>query len=199
MTDRTRDKIIQAALSSFAIRGYDGTTLAHVAGSVGIQKPSLYNHFSSKDELFFTVAEKVMEELIEVMTTSSSVHQEKTIDERIYLVLNDSTNFIFRKHEGMMYKRLMLFPPVALAEDLRILGQKGDEKIDQLLMNFYEQGVTEGVLNDDSFSVFKAGFYCLMDGLFTESFIYRQEEFQDRFEGAWTVFWRGVSKDKQQV
>ncbi|WP_059105292.1 TetR/AcrR family transcriptional regulator [Shouchella shacheensis] len=196
MSKTTRDKIIQAALSSFATSGYDGTTLAHIAASVGIQKPSLYNHFSSKDELFFTVAEQVMEELISVMTTSSNEHQDKAIDERIYVVLNNSTDFIFRKHEGMMYKRLMIFPPTALAEELRDLCQSGDATIDQLLLNLYEQGVKEGELSDESFSTFRAGFYCLMDGLFTERFIYREEEFRERLEGAWTVFWRGVSNGK---
>ncbi|MFA1819537.1 TetR/AcrR family transcriptional regulator [Virgibacillus oceani] len=193
MSDTTRDKILQAALSSFAINGYEGTTLAHIAGAVGIRKPSLYNHFTSKDELFFTVAEKVMKEWIEVMVTSAHAHKVKPTEQRIYLVLADSTDFIRGKHEGMLYKRLMLFPPAALVEDLRRLVQAGDEKIDEILKDFYEQGRNEGVLND-SFPVFRAGFYCLMDGLFTESFIYREEEFQDRLEGAWTVFYRGVSK-----
>ncbi|QKY69840.1 TetR/AcrR family transcriptional regulator [Lentibacillus sp. CBA3610] len=193
MPKTTRDKIIQAALSSFAARGYDGTTLARIARDVGIQKPSLYNHFSSKDELFFTVAKKVMEELTEVMMTSANLHQEKAVEDRIYLVLTDSTDFILQKHEGAMYKRFMLFPPAGIAEDLQILNQAGDANIDQLLMNFYEQGVNENVLNDCSFPVFRAGFYILMDGLFTESFIYRDGDFQERFEGAWMVFWRGVS------
>jgi AcrR family transcriptional regulator len=194
MSDTTRGKILRAALSSFAVNGYEGTTLAHVAGAVGIRKPSLYNHFSSKDELFFTVAKNVMEEWIEVMLTSSYAHNKKPAEQRIYLVLADSTHFIQQKHEGMLYKRLMLFPPAALVEDLRMLVESGDEKMDEILKDFYEQGRNEGILID-SFTVFRAGFYCLMDGLFTESFIYREkEEFQERLEGAWTVFWRGVSK-----
>ncbi|UJL45987.1 TetR/AcrR family transcriptional regulator [Virgibacillus sp. NKC19-16] len=191
---KTRDKIIQAALLSFAARGYDGTTLAYIAATVGIQKPSLYNHFSGKDELYWTVANKVMEESTEVMMNSANVHQDKAVEDRIYFILTDSTNFIRQKHKGVMYKRFMLFPPESLREDLRNLGQSGDGKIDQILMDLYEQGRSEGVFHEDSFSVFRAGFYILMDGLFTESFYYHEEDFQERFEGAWIVFWRGVSK-----
>lgn len=194
MTKTSRERIIEASLSSFAAHGYDGTTLAYIAESVGIRKPSLYNHFSGKDELYLTVAEYVTEELTNVMTTSSNIHQGKTVKERIYMVLADSTEFIFRKHEGMMYKRLMVFPPPALSRDLRKILLCGDEKIDWMLMNFYEQGVDEEMLKEDSFASFRSGFYCLMDGLFTESLIYRGEEFRERFEGAWTVFWRGVSR-----
>jgi len=194
MSDTTREKILDAALSLFAVGGYDGTSLAHIARAVGIQKPSLYNHFSGKDELFLTVAEKVMKELNAEMADSANKHREKAIQERIYYVLMDSTNFIYQKHEGMMYKRLMVFPPEALLEETRTLTKTGDAGIDQILMDFYEQGREEGTLNNDSFSVFKAAFYCLMDGLFTESFIYREDEFKERFEGAWHVFWRGVKK-----
>ncbi|WP_373893974.1 TetR/AcrR family transcriptional regulator [Virgibacillus natechei] len=194
MSKTTRETIIQAALSLFASRGYDGTTLAHIAGAVGIQKPSLYNHFSGKDELYWTVAKKVMEESTEVMMDSANTHQEKTAKDRIYLVLTDSTDFIHQKHKGVMYKRFMLFPPASLTEDLNKLGKSGDAKIDQLLMDLFEHGRSEGVFHRVSFSIFRAGFYILMDGLFTESFYYHEEDFQERLEGAWTVFWRGVSR-----
>ncbi|MBY7144729.1 TetR/AcrR family transcriptional regulator [Virgibacillus sp. NKC19-3] len=194
MTKTTRTSIIQAALSLFATSGYDGTTLAHIARTVGIQKPSLYNHFSSKDELYLTVAKKVMEESTEVMMASANTHRKKAIEDRIYLVLTESVDFIRQRHKGVMYKRFMLFPPSSLTEDLRKLGQSGDAKIDRILMDLYEEGRNEGALNVDSFAVFRAGFYILMDGLFTESFYYHEEDFQERLEGAWTVFWQGISR-----
>jgi len=194
MSKTTREKIIQEALSLFSTHGYEGTTLAHIAGAVGIKKPSLYNHFSSKDELFFIISKKVMEELTGVMMTSMNAHQKESVKDRTYFVLTDSIDFIFQEQKGVMYKRLMLFPPSTLSEEIRKVSQAGDAKIDQILKNLYEQGKREGVLIEDSFSVFRAGFYILMDGLFTESFYYRDEDFQERFEGAWLVFWRGVSK-----
>ncbi|SDJ04099.1 TetR/AcrR family transcriptional regulator [Natribacillus halophilus] len=193
MASTTSEDIIEAALSSFAIGGYDGTTLAQIAGIVGIQKPSLYNHFSGKKELFLTVAEKVMKEVHEVMTDSFEKNQDKNIERRLYLVLADSTTFIFQKHKGMMYRRLLLFPPGELEEGLRALVQKGDQQIDELLQGFYEQGKKEEVISNLKFSVFRAAFYCLMDGLFTERFIYGEKEFKERFEGSWTVFWQGIS------
>ena len=47
----TRDKILNEALTLFADRGYDGTSVEEIAEKVGIKAPSLYNHF--KDEEFF--------------------------------------------------------------------------------------------------------------------------------------------------
>ncbi len=41
----------EAALSLFSERGYHGTTMKHVAGLLGVQAPSLYNHVVSKQEI----------------------------------------------------------------------------------------------------------------------------------------------------
>ncbi|WP_054705453.1 TetR/AcrR family transcriptional regulator [Bacillus sp. JCM 19041] len=61
----TKNRILDAALVSFASHGYEGTTLAQIANEVGIQKPSLYNHFKSKNELFLILAETIMDDLVE--------------------------------------------------------------------------------------------------------------------------------------
>ena len=41
----------EAALKLFAERGYHGTTMKQLAGLLGVQAPSLYNHVGSKQEI----------------------------------------------------------------------------------------------------------------------------------------------------
>lgn len=48
----TIEKIRQSAVHHFAREGYDGASLAAIAGDVGIKKQSLYTYFKNKDELF---------------------------------------------------------------------------------------------------------------------------------------------------
>lgn len=49
--DRTR-RILDGALKVFAEAGYSGTTMDAVAAAAGLSKPTLYQYFPSKDELF---------------------------------------------------------------------------------------------------------------------------------------------------
>jgi AcrR family transcriptional regulator len=51
-----RDELTRAAARLFAERGYQGTSLADLAAAVGMQKPSLYHHIDSKEDLLWEIA-----------------------------------------------------------------------------------------------------------------------------------------------
>ncbi len=53
----SRDDVINAAVRAFNSRGYDATSMGHVAKELGITKSALYHHISSKEEILeLTVA-----------------------------------------------------------------------------------------------------------------------------------------------
>ncbi len=47
----TKDRILEAALTLFAEKGYDGTSVEQIAASVGIKAPSLYKHYKGKEAI----------------------------------------------------------------------------------------------------------------------------------------------------
>jgi AcrR family transcriptional regulator len=48
----SRDDVLRASRDAFAERGYDGTTLAHIAGRLGVSPAALLRHAPGKRELF---------------------------------------------------------------------------------------------------------------------------------------------------
>src|SRR4051794_17431133 len=51
-----REELPRIAARLFAERGYQGTSLADLAEALGVQKPSLYHHIDSKEDLLWEVA-----------------------------------------------------------------------------------------------------------------------------------------------
>lgn len=60
-----RRKVLDAALTVFAQRGFDGASMDDVAAAAGFTKGALYSNFASKDELFLALMEQQVTRRIE--------------------------------------------------------------------------------------------------------------------------------------
>jgi AcrR family transcriptional regulator len=65
---RTRQAILDAALTLFAEKGYFGTSLRDIARAVGVRESALYNYFSGKEALFHALIEAMHERRAERMS-----------------------------------------------------------------------------------------------------------------------------------
>ncbi|MHB8164419.1 MAG: TetR/AcrR family transcriptional regulator [Methanoregula sp.] len=61
--EEVKRKIVDAAFTLFIKKGYHGTTMGEIAGSLGVTKPALYQYFPGKEDLFAAVAEQARQEL----------------------------------------------------------------------------------------------------------------------------------------
>ena len=52
----TQRRILDAALESFAERGFHGTTLKHIAEGSGLSTAALYVHFAAKEDVLFALS-----------------------------------------------------------------------------------------------------------------------------------------------
>ena len=53
-----RDRLVSAALSAFAAKGFHGTTTRDIANSAGLSPAGVYVHYASKEELLFRISEE---------------------------------------------------------------------------------------------------------------------------------------------
>jgi len=79
-----RAELTRIAARLFAERGYQGTSLADLAEQLGVQKPSLYHHIASKEDLLWEVAWEGAEAF---HTALDAVPLEVAAAERIRLAL----------------------------------------------------------------------------------------------------------------
>jgi AcrR family transcriptional regulator len=90
----TRGRILLAASSLFAQRGYFGTSTRDIAEAVSIRQPSLFHHFGAKHEIFRTLVEldlgpsinRMNQRLTEQSTWAEKLHLAIACDVREILV-----------------------------------------------------------------------------------------------------------------
>ncbi|HEY4536352.1 MAG TPA: TetR/AcrR family transcriptional regulator [Enteractinococcus sp.] len=68
--DQRRAQLIDVALDVFAERGYAQTTMDDVAQRAAVSKPVLYQHFTNKRELYFTLIDSQLADLRDRVTTA---------------------------------------------------------------------------------------------------------------------------------
>ncbi len=81
----TRGRILLAASTLFAQRGYFGTSTRDIADAVSIRQPSLFHHFQAKHEIFRTLVELDLGPSIDRIR--SRIEEESTWAEKLHLAV----------------------------------------------------------------------------------------------------------------
>jgi len=61
MAKDTKEKILSKALELFSQKGYDGTNIREIMVSLGLVKTAMYRHFESKEEIWNTLLDRLID------------------------------------------------------------------------------------------------------------------------------------------
>ena len=80
-----KEKIVQAAITTFSKYGYDKTRMDDIAENAKISKGTLYLYFKSKEKLFYAISENSINELKEQLSKLFSKKEDLVSDaEKFY-------------------------------------------------------------------------------------------------------------------
>lgn len=190
--DSTQDRIREVALILFARKGFEGTSLSDIASGVGIKKPSLYAHYKSKEDLFLGVLHKVSVDYNAFVIKTVEEKRDQQPENQLYHLLQKNTNYLRNDEMGLIFKRMMLFPPESLRADIYDMFEKTEDVMREVIKSILIKMVPE----EEWEQVFDA-YLCLLDGVFEQVFYYSPEEHQKRLENSWTLFIQGVHRKEE--
>lgn len=93
-----RELIEAAGKRTFAERGYAGATMDEIARRAGVSAPVVYDHFSSKLDLYRRLLERTRNELLEMW--GATLFGEDPLDERIPRALDAWARYVESNREG---------------------------------------------------------------------------------------------------
>ncbi|MFW6288050.1 MAG: TetR/AcrR family transcriptional regulator [bacterium] len=147
--DRRKKKIYESALKLFLEFGYEKTTMEMIAGDAELGVGTLYNYYSSKHDIFFSIieisSEKYVGQFDEVIGNC------ETLADSIYRFI-DIYMECFSVYGKRIWRELfgeILLRDHKLAENIDILDEDFLNKIRELLIGFRSKGVFKQDINID--------------------------------------------------
>ncbi|MEM8837344.1 MAG: helix-turn-helix domain-containing protein, partial [Pseudomonadota bacterium] len=111
----TKDALVATAHCLFAERGYDGVSIAEIAGSLGITKQALLHHFGSKEKLYGLVLEDLSKRFDVIVRPH--LEAERPASEQFLAILRDLYRILNNEmHDARLIVRDLLDNQGRIAE-----------------------------------------------------------------------------------
>lgn len=141
--DEKREHILKEAYAAFLSEGYAATSMSSIAARVGGSKATLYNYFSSKEELFAAVIDEKCRDFqgmfleMDVETADFGKVLTQLGERLLHMMLRDDSIATFR----LITAESARFPELG-----RAFYQSGRKRGKQMLAEFFAQAQKAGKL-----------------------------------------------------
>lgn len=178
----TKAAIRQAALKCFAEQGYDATSMAEIAGDVGIKAPAIYAHFKGKTELYLELVHRVSEKELEYTRhfLSTTDEAEKVL---LHFLQDMGPRFESTPDLRFMLNVYYLPPPKLSGQLIAILERYNTDR--EILVNDIFKRLPPCRVPPEQLA---SAYLGIMDGIQAEVLYGGMEKFQKRLEAFWALF-----------
>jgi AcrR family transcriptional regulator len=144
----SRDLILESAAQVFCKKGYNGATMSDIAKAVGLQKPTLYHHFGSKQEILAELLDRAMTIVTENM--AQVMQQDFPPDEKIKIAMRTYLQVLCEQPD---LSSVLLLEYRSLEKDLYKRHIHNRDKFEKMWRDLVKQGVDSGQLRSESVSM----------------------------------------------
>lgn len=108
MENTTREKILDAALVSFAENGFKGTNLRDLAAGLGLSKSALYRHFESKEDIWDAVIDRMESYYASRFGSAEKIPSVPESCDELYIMTMRMLDFTVHDKRIILTRRLLL-------------------------------------------------------------------------------------------
>ena len=141
--DEKREHILKMAYAAFLSDGYAATSMSSIAARVGGSKATLYNYFSSKEELFAAVIE---EKCRDVQALFLDFHPDAADFRQVLIQLGERLVHMALRDDSIATFRLITAESARFPELGRLFYMGGRQRGKQILGDFFERAQKAGKL-----------------------------------------------------
>lgn len=179
-----KEKIVQAAITTFSKYGYDKTRMDDIAKSAKLGKGTLYLYFKSKEELFYDISENSIKELKEQLSKLFSKKEDLVHDaEKFY----DQYRNLIHDSEKVSFE---MIAESSRNPKLRKALYEQRMKVYGIVIDYLRRQIEKGFFRKDmDVNAIASGLVALYDGLTISKLLGISEYYNKK---AWTQTIRAI-------
>lgn len=189
----TARRLQEIAFRCFAEKGYEGTSLAEIAGEIGIKKPSIYAHYPSKMDLFLAVVEAAKSDYHRCWF--EALHQTADLppDERLRQIFRRvGLYFAADRVKKAFWIRIWIFPPMECPLDLSADLRDFNATFIRELARVFRQGMDAGALREGLPEDFAYAMFSMLLGFLLRTMSYPETAHERLLQQTWDIFATGI-------
>ena len=144
---RKRRDIMQAAMTLFLTRGYDGTSMDEVALTAAVSKPTVYKHFSDKEQLFREIVLSTTDQAVGLVQMVTETFADSDNVEQSLRELAQRFIANLMEPDVLRLRRLVIATAERFPDVGRTWYESGFERALEALAGSFELLTAQGALN----------------------------------------------------
>ncbi|GFM33020.1 TetR/AcrR family transcriptional regulator [Desulfovibrio subterraneus] len=145
-----RDVILDTAARLFAERGFNNTPTSLLAKEAGVAEGTIFRHFQTKDDIFFTLINNVKTQLISDIEKYLEVRGPENALEKLESVIKSF--YVFVKKNNMEFSLIFRDAPTRYGQrhdDVFLQIKEIYSYVTNYLKESIEEGKQEGIIRED--------------------------------------------------
>lgn len=193
MSISTKEKIKSVALSLFAQKGYEGTTMNEIANLVGIKKASLYAHFTGKEDLFFSVYEDLAQEYFNLMNRIMHDADGMGVQDKLYYMFEEYIRYYIDNPKiQAFWNQITLFSPPDIYNQVCIHASNYELTVRQWIEDTLLEGINQGLIVNSDVKTMAIAYRSLREGFLNGMMMDPELNNAGTIKSLWEYFWFGI-------
>ncbi len=179
------DDIKRSALKCFSKFGYEGTSLSMITEELGMKKQSIYAHYKSKEDIFISVLNTVLQEEKEFLDeyfSKECINSAEFLNNFIAIIKERFTSD--KEYNIKFIIATSYMPPEKLTEELGDKCNTYFDEIETRVRNVISKNGKDELENERKVQVF----ITIVVGLFSALAYRNIEAYEKRHEACWKLF-----------
>lgn len=185
-----KDKILDATDLLFADRGYN-LSMSDIAKEVGIKVPSIYSHYSGKDEIILLVVEREINHFYSFLLDEICGMNQLTCEEKLKKIYYLTLNYYKQGNRLRFWRGISLIQNLDLKMQCGDLVREKEKLVREVLNQIFEKGTGKSGTDTQGMVSF---YFVIIKGVMDMMLVYQdQKNGLDLFyDTIWNEYWTAI-------